>query len=98
MPHINGSTTVCASAHATAASTALPPIRKISTPDSAASGWGHTTIPCLLINFSLLTRWRSVPVTMLIYSYEVVFSNGVNVSRMTRLFRSKPAMESEFLK
>src|SRR5437868_12740904 len=48
MPHISGSTTVWANAQATAASAALPPARRISMPASAASGCGHTTMPCFI--------------------------------------------------
>jgi hypothetical protein len=39
MPVIVGSTTLSAAAVATAASAALPPLRSISRPACAASGW-----------------------------------------------------------
>src|SRR5437773_10335054 len=42
MPHICGSSTPCANAHVTAASTALPPRRSTSRPISAACGCGAT--------------------------------------------------------
>ncbi len=45
MPHICGSTTPWLKAQAMAASTALPPRRRISAPTSAASGWAATIIP-----------------------------------------------------
>src|SRR5215831_6562040 len=44
MPHMNGSTTPWTSAHAMAASTALPPALRMSAPASAASGCGATII------------------------------------------------------
>ncbi len=54
MPHISGSTTVWASAVATAASTALPPARRMSMPDSAASGWGQTTMASWVMGWSFI--------------------------------------------
>jgi hypothetical protein len=45
MPHICGSTTVCTTAQAIAASTALPPRFKASAPASTASGCGAQTMP-----------------------------------------------------
>lgn len=44
-----GSTTVKATAIATAASTALPPAQNISMPAIAAKGWLVATDPCLPI-------------------------------------------------
>src|SRR5262245_7407332 len=44
MPHIIGSTTPCTSAHAIAASTALPPASRMSAPASVASGCAATII------------------------------------------------------
>src|SRR5436309_12095154 len=47
IPHDAGFVTPTASAVATAASTALPPCFRISTPACAASSLSETTIPCV---------------------------------------------------
>ena len=47
-PHMSGSTAVCASAQATAASTAFPPSRSTSAPASAASGCGALITPLMV--------------------------------------------------
>jgi gamma-glutamyltranspeptidase len=47
LPHRCGSTTVCTSAQAMPASTALPPSRRMSAPASVGSGCGATIIAIL---------------------------------------------------
>src|SRR6266478_2331967 len=60
-PDISGSTTVCMIAQPIAASTALPPSRRTSTPASTASGCGATTMPRSMI-FSLSAHAQAIGV------------------------------------
>src|SRR5262249_42871538 len=62
MPHIRGSTTLCTSAVAMAASMALPPAARMSLPVSVASGCGVTTMPLFVIGPSALDHWRSAAI------------------------------------
>src|SRR5437867_6219748 len=58
MPLDCGSTTASANAAATAASTALPPRRKIDAPASLAEVWAVATAPCGEIAAVARTRTR----------------------------------------